>query len=109
MPRVKCPHCGAGNQDATEEDTCWQCSSVLGSPVTRAENVRRPSAAAPSEPTQQLNVEMLRNMTPEAPNPLRLQEDRPIAPRPGLNPVVILLGALLVFVLILLIFVLTRH
>src|SRR5262245_8002067 len=36
MPRVKCPHCGAGNQDATEQDTCWQCGNVLGAPVARA-------------------------------------------------------------------------
>lgn len=36
MPRVKCPHCGAGNQDATEQDPCWQCGNVLGAPVSRA-------------------------------------------------------------------------
>ncbi|HZO88072.1 MAG TPA: hypothetical protein VFB38_06995 [Chthonomonadaceae bacterium] len=44
MPRVKCPHCGAGNQDATEQDTCWQCGNVLGAPVAR---VARPSPISP--------------------------------------------------------------
>ena len=59
MPRVKCPHCGAGNQDATEEDTCWQCGNVLGAPVSRA-----PGAAAVgvSAPTQQLDPSLLRKV-----------------------------------------------
>ena len=108
MPRVKCPHCGAGNQDATEEDTCWQCSSVLGSPVTRAEGINRPSAAMTSEPTQQLNVEMLRNLPPEG-TKLRLQEDNTPTPRPAFNPVIILLGALLIFIFFIVLYLLLRH
>ncbi len=109
MPRVKCPHCGAGNQDATEEDTCWQCSSVLGSPVTRSESASRPSATMTGEPTQQLDVRMLQNIPADPPNPLRLQETRTPPPRVALNPVLILLGALLVFAVILLVYALTRH
>lgn len=108
MPRVKCPHCGAGNQDATEDDTCWQCSSVLGSPVMRTEGASRPSATMTSEPTQQLNVEMLRNLAPKEPNPPLMQETKTPAPRPALNPALILIAALLVCILILIIFALTR-
>ena len=33
MPKIKCPHCGANNQDMTEKDRCWQCDTVLGAPV----------------------------------------------------------------------------
>ena len=108
MLRVKCPHCGAGNQDATEDDTCWQCGSVLGSPVTRVEGANRPSATMTSEPTQQLNMEMLRNIPPADGPKLRLQETN-TPPRPALNPVVILIGALLIFIIVILLYMLTRH
>jgi hypothetical protein len=30
MYRVKCAHCGAGNQNVTEKDTCFQCGLILG-------------------------------------------------------------------------------
>jgi hypothetical protein len=30
MYRVKCAHCGAGNQNVNEMDTCFQCGMVLG-------------------------------------------------------------------------------
>ena len=29
MDKIKCPHCGAINQDVTEQDTCWNCSKPL--------------------------------------------------------------------------------
>src|SRR5437016_716810 len=36
MMRVKCAHCGAGNQNASETDTCFQCGNVLGdAPASR--------------------------------------------------------------------------
>jgi hypothetical protein len=54
MPRVKCPHCGAGNQDATEDDTCWQCGNVLGAPVARGSQART-TVFEPGAPTQQLD------------------------------------------------------
>ena len=107
MLRVKCPHCGAGNQDATEEDTCWQCGSVLGSPVTRAEGANRPSATMTSEPTQQLNLEMLRNIPPADAQKLRLQENN-TPTRPTLNPIVILVGALLIFIIVILLYIVMR-
>lgn len=55
MPRVKCPHCGAGNQDATEQDTCWQCGNVLGAPIARSQGQSRTAVAEASAPTQQLD------------------------------------------------------
>jgi hypothetical protein len=48
MLRIKCPHCGAGNQDTTEQDTCWQCGNVLGAPVVRPEPTPNSSAYTPS-------------------------------------------------------------
>jgi hypothetical protein len=60
MPRVKCPHCGAGNQDATEEDTCWQCGNVLGAPVMRV--ATPPSSGPLSAPTQQLDPTLAKNL-----------------------------------------------
>jgi hypothetical protein len=52
MPRVKCPHCGAGNQDATEQDTCWQCGNVLGAPVARTARPSPISAGTPQDGTR---------------------------------------------------------
>jgi hypothetical protein len=54
MLRIKCPHCGAGNQDTTEQDTCWQCGNVLGAPVVRPESTPIASSYTPS--TQQLET-----------------------------------------------------
>jgi hypothetical protein len=54
MLRIKCPHCGAGNQDTTEQDTCWQCGNVLGAPVVRPEPAPNSSAYTPS--TQQMET-----------------------------------------------------
>ena len=34
MDKIKCPHCGAINQDVTEKDTCWQCHKPLSASVT---------------------------------------------------------------------------
>ncbi|HZP83430.1 MAG TPA: hypothetical protein VFB21_17430 [Chthonomonadaceae bacterium] len=52
MPRVKCPHCGAGNQDATEQDTCWQCGNVLGAPVTRTPRPAPMNMGTPQDGTR---------------------------------------------------------
>ncbi len=43
MARIKCPSCGAINQDVTEKDACWQCSAALGAAGITA----KPTAAAP--------------------------------------------------------------
>ena len=32
--KIKCPHCGATNQDVTEKDPCWQCGTILSAPVS---------------------------------------------------------------------------
>jgi uncharacterized membrane protein YvbJ len=31
MEKIRCPHCGAVNQDVTPADNCWQCGKKLGS------------------------------------------------------------------------------
>ncbi len=30
MDKIKCPHCGAMNQDVTAQDNCWNCGKPLG-------------------------------------------------------------------------------
>jgi predicted amidophosphoribosyltransferase len=35
MMRIKCPHCGAGNREAEQTSTCWQCGKSLWEPVSR--------------------------------------------------------------------------
>jgi hypothetical protein len=56
MPKIKCPHCGANNQDVTEKDRCWQCDAVLGDPPVVAEP---PAEAAPPASAVQKQVEPL--------------------------------------------------
>ena len=58
MPRVKCPHCGAGNQDAADTDTCWQCGEVLLSPVARSK--RGFTVPLSANPTRALDASALR-------------------------------------------------
>jgi hypothetical protein len=66
MPKIKCPHCGANNQDVTEKDRCWQCEVVLG---------------APPAPTD------LAEPTPTAPTPSQKQvESQTPTPRPAASP-----------------------
>ncbi len=47
MEKIRCPHCGALNQDAMPKDKCWQCSKILDSPSSgtlppATENTPRP-------------------------------------------------------------------
>ena len=35
MAKIKCPHCGAGNRDVEQTDSCWQCGKGLWEPVNR--------------------------------------------------------------------------
>jgi hypothetical protein len=48
MPKIKCPHCGANNQDVTEKDRCWQCEVVLGAAPVPAD-LAEPTAPTPSQ------------------------------------------------------------
>jgi hypothetical protein len=106
MPRVKCPHCGAGNQDANEEDTCWQCGNVLGAPVMRV--AATPTASAPlSAPTQQLDPTLANNL------PKYAQTNRPGQANQSVNSgvsqntrtIIMVLAVLLIAALVILIFV----
>ena len=45
MDKIKCPHCGAINQDVTPQDACWNCGKPLGA-----------KAAAPAPTTPAANV-----------------------------------------------------
>ena len=58
MATVKCPHCGAGNQDANEMDRCWQCEKVLGNPTTLTAMPMNPVGAE----TKQLDQSMVKNI-----------------------------------------------
>ena len=53
MPKIKCPHCGANNQDVTEKDKCWQCDAVLGAPVAVADPAA-PTVPVPSPAQKQI-------------------------------------------------------
>ena len=37
MDKIKCPHCGAINQDVTAQDSCWNCNKPLAAASVTAE------------------------------------------------------------------------
>lgn len=37
MDKIKCPHCGAINQDVTTQDSCWNCNKPLSAVSVTAE------------------------------------------------------------------------
>ena len=63
MPKIKCPHCGANNQDVTEKDQCWQCDAVLGASAPIV-NVESPV------PTLTDTVSVQKQIEPTRPAPL---------------------------------------
>ena len=50
MDKIKCPHCGAINQDVTEQDSCWKCSQPL-SAAAKSEAPPTPSSPNDAETT----------------------------------------------------------
>lgn len=96
MLRVKCPHCGAGNQDATEEDTCWQCGNILGATVTRAEPAVRTAPASLGSPTQQLDPNLLSNLPPNVRSATNSPTQRTLAI--ALGVAVMVIGVLIILV-----------
>lgn len=54
MERIRCPHCGAVNQDATPQDPCWQCGKPLGAPPD--EGASPPQKEAPVKLTLEERV-----------------------------------------------------
>jgi len=84
MPKIKCPHCGANNQDVTEKDRCWSCEAVLGdAPVPIAE----PTPATPVAAQVQKQVEP----TAPAPRPTDSSPQRRSIAAPIAIAVVVLL------------------
>jgi hypothetical protein len=92
MAKIKCPHCGAVNQDVTEKDACWQCNAVLGAGAAPA----APSGASsvPSEPAAQ-DAAVRR---PSGPSPLdRFLNEKP---RPNRAPLAIAIALLLILLIV---------
>ena len=54
MATIRCPHCGASNQDVTEQDACWKCGQVLGAPAA-ADSVET-SAPPPAASSAKLST-----------------------------------------------------
>jgi len=54
MPKIKCPHCGANNQDVTEKDRCWSCEAVLGDPPAPVAEPLTPAAPVTAQIQKQV-------------------------------------------------------
>ena len=42
MEKLKCPHCGAMNQDVKMSDLCWQCDFALDAPKVEDVDLAKP-------------------------------------------------------------------
>ncbi|MCW3096502.1 MAG: hypothetical protein JWL77_2120 [Chthonomonadaceae bacterium] len=93
MPKIKCPHCGANNQDVTEKDRCWQCDAVLGDPAP----------AVVAEPPAPLAAPVQKQVEPVKPAPLPVdsspQSRFPVAPVAIVVAVLLILLAIIFFVM----------
>jgi len=65
MPKIKCSHCGATNQDVAETDPCWQCGTALNAPVSAAKTEE--TAAPPQTVVTQPQLQKERD-APQTPN-----------------------------------------
>ena len=98
--KIKCPHCGANNQDVTEKDRCWQCDTVLGAPVIAAEPTSPTASAEQKPPTAPRPTQVQKQVEPTPPT------SRPTAPtsqsRFPVAPVVI--GVVLLLIVLAIVF-----
>jgi len=92
MAKIKCPHCGANNQDVTEKERCWQCDTVLGAPV-----------AVVAEPTAPA-APVLQQVEPVTP-PLKSAES---SPQSRLPVTLIAIGVVVVLIIIAIVFVILK-
>ena len=74
--KIKCPHCGATNQDVSENDPCWQCGTVLSAPTSALSTADGPptSEANAGAPTSPAAIQTTSAATPTAAPP-------PVQPR----------------------------
>jgi len=92
MPKIKCPHCGANNQDVTEKDRCWSCEAVLGdAPAPVAE---------PTTPAAPVAAQVQKQVEPTTPPPR--QTDSSPKRRSSAAPIAIAVVVLLILIAIVL-------
>ena len=78
MAKIRCPHCGASNQDVTEQDACWKCGQVLGAPGEAAPV----STSAPPAATGSSNLSSLPKVETSTP-PAPVEANAPANPPPA--------------------------
>ncbi len=71
MGRIKCPHCGAGNRDARETVTCWQCGKQMWEAADRQTYALKDAPNLPGTTALDPNA-LLPGMAPE-PQPAKNQ------------------------------------
>ncbi|HZT42861.1 MAG TPA: hypothetical protein VFA07_11905 [Chthonomonadaceae bacterium] len=107
MATIRCPHCGASNQDVTEQDACWKCGKILNAPAeaapvqTSAPDTTAGSAnlsAAPQVETRTPPAPVESN-APATPPPAPIQKTSPA--RPIIPLIVFLLILILIGIIVL--------
>ncbi len=98
MDKIKCPHCGAMNQDVTAKDNCWKCGKPLSA-----------SAAPEAAPAGEIdaNGQKLKTQLSLEERVAQRKQERLAARRA--NPAVLILAALLLLIIALLYFFVFRH
>ena len=104
MDKIKCPHCGAINQDVTEQDTCWNCGKPLAASAAVA-----PISAAASDANADTGGHRLKTQPTLEERVAARKEERAAARRANpAVPVVIALTLLLILILLYFLFLRPR-
>ena len=106
MDKIKCPHCGAINQDVTEQDTCWNCGKPLS--ASAAVIPAATDAANASEPAIEAGGQRLKAQ-PSLEERVAARKEERLANR-RVNPAVsAIIVMLILLIAIILYFVVFRH
>ena len=98
MDKIKCPHCGAMNQDVTAKDNCWKCGKLLSA-----------SAAPETAPVGEVDAggQKLKTQLSLEERVAQRKQERLAARRA--NPAILVLVALLLLVIALLLYFFVFH
>ncbi len=103
MAKLKCPHCGAMNQDVEASDLCWQCDFALDAPKVEDVDLTKPELHTPAN-----TPETLTQVQKPAAQPTPLPALTPTE-KPASRTVPIFIIAAVVMVLLLILFLVLKN
>lgn len=108
MDKIKCPHCGAMNQDVTAQDNCWNCGKPLGAAAPPLVAATVTASEANSEPGVDAGGQQLKTQA-TLEERVAVRKAERLAARRTSPAVYALLVLLLIALLAIFYFVVLRH